>query len=821
VPVLMRTFLTDVRYAVRMWGRSPGFVVVAVLTLALGIGANTTMFSIVNATLLRPLAYPNPDQLVVLWEGRASDPDPNTYNIFSLPDYRDLKARSRTLAEIAIFDSGGSGYNLTSGGEPEQASGVRVTASFFRVLGVAPFLGRNFTEDEEQPGRDRVVILSYGLWARRYGADRSLVGRPITINGTPYTVVGVMPSGFHFQFWSGERQLWVPGGWTVGDQERGSHSFLCIGRMKPGVDVEQTRAEVDTIGRALSKENPAKFPDGTVRLEALHETGIADLKPGLTLMLAVVGFVLLIACVNVANLMLARAAGRARELAIRAAIGATGRRIIRQLLTESLVLSIIGGAAGVLLAVWGTSLIVPLLPGEVRFAPMRPAEQIGVDWVVLAFTAAISIVSGLLFGLAPAVATLRSDLNHPLKDSSRGSTGSGRATLRHALVAAEVALTLVVLAGAGLMVASLGRLLRVDPGLDPKNVLVMEMSLPQENLYYGPPVHRQFCAQLDQQVSAVPGVLSVSAIAHLPLGGGSAGRSIAIEGRPDPDPANAPGASYTVACPNILRTLGIRLVGGREFTDRDTVDAAGVVLINETLARRYWPNEDPVGKRIQIGSHVDPTEAWLTIVGVFGDVRHRGLDQTTPPLLIRPYNQAAWPWMSIVTKTASAPLAFEGPVKRALRIVEPQLPVSSIETMETIIGDSVSSRRFGMRLLTGFALLALVLAAVGIAGVVSYSVTQRTQEIGIRLALGAQPRDVVRLIVGSSLSWTLIGLGVGLAAALALGRYMEKMVFDVKPTDPFVLGAVSIVLMAVALGAAYLPAREATSVDPVTALRSE
>jgi putative ABC transport system permease protein len=817
----MRTFFADVRHALRMWGRSPGFVVVAVATLALGIGANTTMFSIVNATLLRPLAYPNPDRLVALWEGRASDPSPDSYNIFSLPDYRDLKARSRTLAEVAILDSGGSGYNLTSSGEPEQVPGVRVTASFFRVLGVSPFLGRNFTEEEEQPGRDQEVIMSYGLWARRYGADRSLVGRPITINGAAYTVVGVMPRGFQFQFWSGERQLWVPGGWTVGDQDRGSHSFLCVGRMKPGVDLQQTRAEVDTIGRGLSKEYPAQFPDGTIRLEALQETGVTDLKPGLTLMLAVVGFVLLIACVNVANLTLARAAGRSRELAIRAAIGASGRRIIRQLLTESLVLSALGGAAGVLLAVWGISLIVPLLPAELRFAPMRPADRIGVDWMVLGFTAAISIVSGLIFGLAPAVATLRGDLNHPLKDSARGSTAGGRATLRHVLVAAEVALTLVVLAGAGLMVASIGRLLRVDPGLDPKNVLVMEMSLPQENLYYGPPVHRQFCAQLDQQVSAVPGVLSVSAIAHLPLGGGNAGRGIAIEGRPDPDPANAPGASYTVACPNILRTLGIALESGREFTDRDTVGAPGVALINQTLAKRYWPNESPVGKRIQIGTHVDPAAEWLTIVGVFGDVRHRGLDQSTPPVLMRPYNQAAWPWMSVVTKTASAPAAFEGPIKRALRIVEPQLPVSSVETMETIIGDSMSSRRFGMRLLTGFALLALVLAAIGIAGVVSYSVTQRTQEIGIRLALGAQPRDVLRLIVRGSLSWTLVGLAVGLAASLVLGRYMETLLFDVKPTDPFVLGAVSLVLVTVASLAAYLPARDATTVDPVTALRSE
>jgi putative ABC transport system permease protein len=817
----MRTFLSDIRYAARMWSRSPGFVAVAVATLALGIGANTTMFSIVNATLLRPLPFPNPDRLVALWEGKASNPDPNTFNIFSLPNYRDLKTRSRTLAEVALFDSGGKGYNLTSGGEPEQVSGLRVTASFFRVLGVSPLLGRVFTDDEEQTGPARVVVLSYGLWSRRYGADPTLVGRTIAMDGQAYTVVGVMPASFQFQFWSGERQLWVPPGWTAGDQDRGSHSFICLGRMKPGVELAQTRSEVDTIGRALAAANPDTQPDGTIRLEALARTGVDDLRPALRLMLAVVGFVLLIACVNVANLMLARAAGRSRELAIRAAIGASGWRLVRQLLTESLALSVLGGAAGVLLAVWGTALIVPLLPGDLRFAPLRPAGQIGVDRVVLAFTVAISIASGLLFGLAPAVVMLRSDLNHPLKDSTRGSTSGGRTVLRHALVAAEVALTLVVLAGAGLMIASVGRLLSVDPGLDPKNVLVMEMSLPQENLYYGPPAHAQFCASLDQHVMAVPGVQSVSAIAQLPLSGASAGRGIAIEGRPDPDPKDRPGASYTVACPNILRTLGIPLKAGREFTERDTVGAPAVALINEALAKRYWPKVDPVGKRFQIGDRVDPHGQWMTIVGVLGDVRHGGLDRPAPLLFIRPYNQAAWPFMSVVTKTAAAPAAFAAPVKDALRVVEPQLPVASVDTMERIIGDSVAPRRFGMRLLAAFALVALVLAAVGIAGVVSYSVTQRTQEIGIRLALGAQPGDVLRLIVRGSLSWTLAGLAVGLVAALALGRYMETLVFGVKPTDPFVLGAVSVVLLAVSLGAAYLPAREATGVDPVTALRSE
>ena len=545
-----------------------------------------------------------------------------------------------------------------------------------------------------------------------------------------------------------------------------------------------------------------------------------DLRLPLYFMLGAVGFVLLIACVNVANLTLARGAVRARELAIRSAIGASRWRVLRQLLTESVVLAIIGGACGLLLAVWGTTLILPILPGDLKSMPMRPLDQINVDTTVLAFTSIVSIVSGVLFGIAPAIAAFRSDLNTPLKDSSRGATSGGRNRVRNALVAAEVALTLVVLVAAGVMIASIARLLAVAPGLDPKNVLVMEMSQPQENLYYGPPEHLQFCQQLDQVVGSVPGVTSVSAMAHLPIGGGSAGRGIVIEGRPDPDPENRPGAGYTVACPNVLRTLGIPLRGGRDFTGKDATGTPSVALINESMAKAYWPGEDAVGKRFQIGSRVDGHGDWLTIVGVFADVRHR-LDRPMEPLFIRPFNQAGWPFLAILVKTASAPAAFVAPVKQALRVIEPNQPVSATETMDSIIGESVSSRRFPMLLLSGFALLALGLSAVGIAGVVGYSVVQRTKEIGIRVALGASPSDVLQLIVGHSLSWTLVGVAAGLIASFGLARYLTTLVYGVTPTEPVVLAAVSALLIAVAAMAAYLPARRAARVDPVSALRSE
>jgi predicted permease len=815
----MSTVAADLLFAARLLRRNPGYALAAILTLALGIGANTTMFSVVNATLLRRVPYPEPDRLAILWTG--STDDPTDLGIVSLPNYRDWREQSRSFESMALFDSAGRGYNLSDGPEPEQVSGVRVTASFFSVLGIPPLLGRTFLPEEEEPGRDREVVLSYGLWNRRYGADRSLVGRAITIDGERYIVVGVMPQRFQFQFWSGPRQLFVPAGYTPGDLDRGSQSFVALARLARGVTLDRARAEMDGIGRRLSHEYPQTNPQGTVRVTPLAEYGMAGLRMTLVALLAAVGFVLLIACANVANLMLARAAARQREMAIRSALGAGRGRILRQLLTESVLLSGLGGLAGLLLAAVGTSTLAEVLPRSVRLVPFRPVERIDVDATVLGFTLAVSVLAGLLFGLAPALGASRGDLNQALKESTRGSTQGGRGRLRSALVASEVALTLVVLAGAGLMIATVARLLGVDPGLDPRNVLTLEISLPQENLYYGPPAHAGFCRDLATHVGSLPGVVSASSVAHLPLSGGWAARGFVIEGRPKPEPENMPGAGYSVACPDYLRTMGIPLLTGREFTQADRVGTPQVILVNASMARRYWPGQDPLGRRIKLGLHGDEEAPWLTVVGVFGDVRHYGLDASPEPNFLRPYAQAAWPYMHIVVRTAAAPAAFVAPVKEALLEIEPGRPVSRVQTMEQVVAGSVGSRRFSMQLLAAFAALALLLAAVGVAGVVGYSVVQRTQEIGIRVALGARPADILRLVVGSSLAWTLGGLAAGLAAATGLLRFLRDQLYGVGVMDPIVLSVVSLVMLAVALGATYVPARRAMRVNPVDALRCE
>jgi putative ABC transport system permease protein len=811
----MSSVWADVRYAVRLWMRNPGFAGTAVLTLTLGIGANTTMFSVVNATLFTPLAFPDPDRLQSVWQGRVEDP--SSLNIVSLPNYRDWVAQNHSFQDLALFDSAGRGYNLTGSGEPEQVSGVRVTASFFRVLGVEPMLGRTFRPEEETPGRDRVVVLSHGLWTRRYAADPSIVGKTIQIDSAAYTVVGVMPASFRFQFWSDARQLWVPAGWTRGDLERGSNSFVCLGRLRDGVTLTAARAEMDTIGRRLARAYPSNA-GLTVRVVPVQEYGAQSLRAAMFALLGAVTFVLLIACVNVANLMLARTAARQGELAIRSAIGAGRARLVRQLVTESVLLSLVGGLCGLVLAGWTTSALAALLPA-LQSVPLRPLERIDLDLRVLGFTTTVSIACGVLSALAPALTVGRRGLAEPLKGVGR-STGGGGHRVRYGLVAAEVALTLVVLAGAGMLIASVARLLGVDPGLNPSRVLVMEMSLPQEDLYYGPPTHAMFCRDLAQRVGSVPGVQSVSAIAHLPLSGAGAGRSVGVEGRPDPGPERRPGAGYSVVCPGLPRTLGIPLLLGRDFTDRDVVGAPGVLIVNETMARRLWPGEEAVGKRLKLGA-ADSNAEWLTVVGVIRDFRHGGLADDVEPLFFRPYTQAAWPSMSIVTKTASAPAGFIAPLKKALAEIEPAQPVSSIRTMDEVLSGSVASRRYPMVLLSVFALLALVLAAVGIAGVVAYTVVQRSQEIGVRMALGAQSQHVLRLVVGQSMLWMLGGLAGGLLGSFGLLRMLGSLLYDVRPTDPFVLVSVSVIVAGVALGASVIPARRATRVDPLQALRAE
>jgi putative ABC transport system permease protein len=813
------TLWQDVRYAARGLARAPGFTAVAVLTLALGVGANSTIFTIINGTLLKSLPFPEPDRLVLVW--KTHDYEPGDISIVSAPNFWDWQRHNETFESIAIFDSAGKGYNLAAESgqrEAEQVSGVRVTAEFFRVLGVEPFLGRGFLPEEETLGRDREVVLDYGLWASRYGADPALVGRTIRMDGEEYTVVGVMPPEFQFQFWSGPRRVWVPAGFTAGDQGRDSNSFVAIARLEPGVTLEQAQADLATIQGRIAQQHPDHEAGTSVSLVPLGEYDLSDARWLMGALLAAVGFVLLIACVNVANLQLARGAGRTRELAIRRALGAPPLRIARQLLVESLCLAGLGGAAGLAMAFWGSSLLIGVLPRSLSYIPFRPLGGIEVDGRVLGFTLLVSSLAGLVFGLAPVLRWCRPGAGNPLnergddRDSRRGNR------LRHALVACEVALTLEVLCGAGLMIQSMARLLGVDPGFEAAGVLTMRMSLPQVNTYYGPPENAGFCQDLQDSAGGVAGVSSVGAVAHLPLRG-NAGRGFHLEGQPVPQSGETPNAAYSVACPGYFRTMGAPILAGREFTVRDTLEATQVIVINEVMARKFWPDQDPLGRRIRL--HLAGEQPWLTVVGVAGNVRHWGLDNETRPQFFRPYEQAAWPTMNIVAKTTGAPMSFAAPIRRALTRVEPDRPVSGIVPMEDIVGASVGPRRFAMLLLSAFALLALVLAGVGIAGVVSYSVAQRTREIGIHATLGARARDMVGMFVGRTMAWVVAGLAVGLALALASTRLLRTLLFDVQPADPAVLGVVSVLLAVIALVASYLPARRAARVDPLVALRCE
>jgi putative ABC transport system permease protein len=808
----------DLRYGLRMLVQNPGFTVVAAVTLALGIGANTTIFSAINATLLKPLPFPEPNHLVLVWETFGKGPD--NLRIVSAPNFWDFERQSHSFRGMGIFDSAGRGYNLSATGtkqEPEQVSGLRVSAGFFRVLGVRPFLGRTFLPEEETLGRDHEVVLSYGLWKRRYGGDPQLVGRTIKVDGEDFTVVGVMPREFGWQFWSGPRQLWVPVGYTKTDYSREGHSFIPFARLKPSVTVGQARAEMEGIASRLARQYPKEdagmgatvMPMGDFEMDGLRLTMLA--------LLAAVGFVLLIACVNVANLLLARGAARRKEFAVRRALGASGFRIARQLLTESVLLALLGGAAGLALARWSSDLLFRIFGLDAMRLPLRQLDSITMDSRVFGFALLVSCLTGVLFGLTPAISAFRGDVNEPLKEGGRGSSRSGTSRLRHALVASEVALALVVLCGAGLMIKSIARLLGVDPGLNPKNVLTMRMSVPQQDIYTGPPGLPRFCQDLDEHVGAVPGVVSVGAAAHLPLRG-NAGRSFVIEGQPVPQPGNLPGAMYTVACPNYFRTMGVPILKGREFTHQDTVTAPGVIVVNETMTRKFWPNQDAVGRAIRLGGPDGPP---LTVIGVVGDVHHWGLDEQVYPQFFRPYTQAGWPAMTVVVRTTSTPAAFTAPIKKAVAEFLPDRPVAGIETMSDIVRDSTGSRRFPMLLLSAFSMLALVLAAVGILGVVSHSVTQRTHEIGIRIALGAGTIDVLSLVLRGSMKWVLAGIGLGVAGSMGLARLLGTMLYGVRAADPLVLATVAALLAGVALVACYIPARRATRVDPAVALRCE
>ncbi|HWS54894.1 MAG TPA: ABC transporter permease [Pyrinomonadaceae bacterium] len=809
---MMGDLSQDLRYGLRVLVKNPGFTAVAVVALALGIGANSAIFSVVNAVLLRPLPYKDPGRLVMVWEDNTSKGYPrDTPAPANFVDWRDQSQVFEGVAALAH-----ESFNLTGAGEPERLDGRRVSAGLFPMLGVEPQLGRAFTPEEDQPGGARAVVLSHGLWQRRFGSDPKVIGTALTLNGTSHTVVGVMPQGFEIPGHTGRAdELIVPIAFTQQEAaSRSRHFLMVLARLKPGVTLEQAQAEMNTIAARLQQQYPNTNTGVGAAVVSLHEQMVGDIRPALLVLLGAVGFVLLVACANVANLLLARAAARQKEIALRVALGASRARLIRQFLTESILLAALGGVVGLLLSVWGVNLLKAFIPEGIS-----QAKAIAIDAKVLGFTLLISLLTGLIFGLAPATQASSFNLNETLKEGGRDSATGGRGNrIRSLLVVAEVAVSLVLLIGAGLLINSFLRLRSVDPGFRADNLLTMRVVLP--DLKYPDQARRSaFYAEVVRRVGALPGVQSAAVTNWIPLVRQGDSMGISVEGQPDPGPGQNPSVVTRVVSPDYFRTMGMRLTQGRGFGEQDKPDAPPVVIVSEAMARRFWPNQDPLGKRIKSGSLSAPTP-WVEVVGVVNDVRQFELNAEPRPQMYVPYEQPVFFRPSnLVVRTEVEPGSLAATVRQTVWEVDKDQPVSNISTMEEVLSDSIARQRFSMLLLAVFAGVALLLAAVGIYGVMSYTVAQRTHEIGIRMALGAQKRDVLKLAVGQGLKLVLVGVVIGLVASLALTRVMSSLLFGVSATDPATLVVISLVLIGVALLASYIPARRAAKVDPMIALR--
>jgi putative ABC transport system permease protein len=806
----------DLRYGARMLLKRPGFTLIAVITLALGIGANTAIFSMVNGVLLRPLPYKEPQRLVMVFAPRPQVQDLPPW----AADFVELRDRNQAFEEAAAFRA--QALSITGAGEPEFAGGARVSANLFTLLGIGAIRGRAFLPEEDQPGRNRVVILSHGLWRRRFGSDPQIIGRTISLNDEPHTVVGVAPPGFQFprkgdlpapyQF-PHEIDLYTPLALTPENMNnRRPLPVPVIARLKPEVGIDQAQAEMIGIAERLRQQYPEANRDKSIRLVSFHQQVVGKVKYALLVLLGAVGFVLLIACANVANLLLARAAGRASEIAIRAALGAGRWRLIRQLLTESALLAIVSGALALLVAFWVVDLVQAIVPDN-----LPRADEIGIDGRVFGFTLLVSLGAGAVFGLLPALQASNAPLNEALKEGGRGSSGSRRHHLRNLLVVSEVALALVLLVGAGLMLRSFIRLISVDPGLDPQNVLTADIMLPRGK--YAPPQQAVFFQRLLERLRAVPGVQSAGAVYPLPLSGGEEGTGFDIEGQP-PAPGEQRAAGQRWVSTDYFKALDIQLQKGRVFTESDGAGAPPVLVINDAMARQYWPNEDPIGRRINFERR-DGQPVWREIIGVVGDVRHTALDKRSGPEIYLPITQNPWPFMTLVVRTDGASMNFVAAVRGQVLAIDKGLPISNIHTMEELLERSVSQPRFNLALLAIFAGVALLLAAVGIYGVMSYLVTERTHEIGVRMALGAQARDVLKLVIRQGMTLTLAGVALGLITAFGLTRLIKSLLFGVSATDPMTFAVIAILLAGVALLACWIPARRAAKVDPMIALRYE
>jgi putative ABC transport system permease protein len=804
----MSAIFKDVRYGIRSLARHPGFTAVALVTLALGIGANTAIFSVVNAVLLRPLPFDDPERIVWVWDTQPQLPIAPS----ALPDFLDWKEQNRSFDHLAAYQSGN--MFLDAGDGSSDARVGLVTPEMFSVFHVSPILGRTFSAEETQPGRFRVAVLSHSMWQNRFGSDPNVSGRTIELSGAAYTIIGVMPAGFSYP---DRAELWRPLPIDPAKLDRGPHYLHVVGRLKPGVTLAQAQADMSTIAARLSQQYREKNAGHGVKLERLTNVVVGDIGLALYVLLGAVGFVLLIACANLANLMLARIGARQKEIAIRTALGASRLRIVRQLLIESIMLAIGGGVVALLLAFWAVSWIVSLSADTIP-----RVREISIDPRVAGFTLLVSVVTGVLFGLAPAIQVSRPDLTDALKESGRGTAGHRRNRLRSALVVSEVALSLVLLVGAGLMIRSFAKLNQVDPGFKPAQVLTLGVTLLRTKYPEDEQV-AQMSSQILERAAATSGVLSVGAILELPLSGSNTSDYFTIEGRPPIAKEAEPSTEYRVVTPRYFESMGIPLLSGRDFAHTDTRKSPNVVVINYAFARSHFAGENPLGHRLKLqGQERDP----LLIVGVVGDVRDIGLDeQPTPevyvPFLQDPLSTTYQRSLTIVARSKSDPGAIAVPLRAAVTSVDKSLPVWALKPMTEYLHDSLARRRFNLILLTVFSCVALALAAVGIYGVISYGVTQRTHEMGIRMALGAQPRDVLKLVVRQAMMLALGGVAIGLLASLALTRLMKSLLFNVGVTDPLTFAVIALLMTLIALLACLVPARRATKVDPLVALRYE
>jgi putative ABC transport system permease protein len=794
-----------------MLAKNPGFTIVAVTALALGIGANTAIFSVVNSVLLRPLPFKDPNQLVMVWEEATHLGFPK--NTPSPANFLDWQRQNSVFAGMSAMAP--ASFNLTGNGEPERLDGRRVSANLFQLLGVQPQIGRGFRPEEDAPGT-RVAILSYALWQRRFGADPQVIGRAVDLNGESYTVVGVMPAAMELpKMTDWHEQLWVPLAFPSQEAaSRGNHYLEVIARLKPAVTLQQARAEMKTIAARLAQQ----YPEENLRIGAtvnpLHEEFVGEIRPALLVLLGAVAFVLLIACANVANLLLARAAVRQKEISLRLALGATRSRLVRQFLTESLLLAAGGCGVGLLLAVLGLDLLEKFIPATIALS-----DGIAIDGKVLGFTAFVGLLTGLAFGLAPAAQVARFNLNENLKEGGRdASAGHQGNRLRSLLVIGEVAVSFLLLIGAGLLINSFIHLRNLDPGFNPDHLLTTKVQL-SETKYATKEKRAAFFQEVVRRVQSLPGVQSVGVGNNLPFTYDGDSMPIGVEGRPDPPPDQRLDVVLRVVGPGYFRTMQIPLVKGRDFTEDDRDDDARVVVISEKTAARYWPGQDPIGKRLKPGS-LSGDSPWRTVIGVVKDVRQNDFIAAPKAQMYWSYHQVRdFPPNALVIRTQVAPLSLAASVRDAIWSVDKDQPVSEVRTMSEIVSQAIARQRFSMLLLGLFAGLALLLAAVGIYGVMSYTVAQRTREIGIRMALGAQRGDVLRLALGQGLRLVSLGLVIGLAAAFVLTRVMASLLFGVGPTDSTTFITISVVLMSVAALASYIPALRATKVDPMFALR--